>query len=136
MAMKEREYLNAVLAIAGLSNEMKEETEARIAKIDEKNEKRKSTQTKTQKENEGTKTAILANLSTAEGHKGVASVIATALGITTQKASALCKLLVDDGKLTVAEIKVKGGGKVKEYTLVEVEDTDTADEETEETTEV
>ena len=131
MAMKEREYLNAILAIEGISETITNETNARLAKLDEKNEKRKNTQTKAQKENEGVKTAILANLADGNG-KAVASALGTALGISTQKASALCKLLVDEGKLTVAEIKVKGGGKVKEYTLVEVEgadeeaDTDTA----------
>ena len=129
--MKDREYLNAILAIEGISEALTNETNARLAKLDEKNEKRKNTQTKAQKENEGVKTAILANLADGNG-KAVASALATALGISTQKASALCKLLVDEGKLTVAEIKVKGGGKVKEYTLVEVEgadeeaDTDTA----------
>ena len=138
MAMKEREYLNAILAIEGISEALTNETNARLAKLDEKNEKRKNTQTKVQKENEGVKTAILANLADGNG-KAVASALGTALGISTQKASALCKLLVDEGKLTVAEIKVKGGGKVKEYTLVEVEgadeeaDTDTAS--TEETAE-
>ena len=131
MAMKEREYLNAILAIEGISETITNETNARLAKLDEKNEKRKNTQTKAQKENEGVKTAILANLADGNG-KAVASALGTALGISTQKASALCKLLVEEGKLTVAEIKVKGGGKVKEYTLVEVEgadeeaDTDTA----------
>ena len=131
MAMKEREYLNAILAIEGISETITNETNARLAKLDEKNEKRKNTQTKAQKENEGVKTAILANLADGNG-KAVASALGTALGISTQKASALCQLLVNEGKLTVAEIKVKGGGKVKEYTLVEVEgadeeaDTDTA----------
>ena len=129
MAMKEREYLNAILAIEGISEALTNETNARLAKLDEKNEKRKNTQTKAQKENEGVKTAILANLADGNG-KAVASALGTALGISTQKASALCKLLVDEGKLTVAEIKVKGGGKVKEYTLVEVEEADEgADEE-------
>ena len=127
--MKEREYLNAILAIEGISEALTNETNARLAKLDEKNEKRKNTQTKAQKENEGVKTAILANLADGNG-KAVASALGTALGISTQKASALCKLLVDEGKLTVAEIKVKGGGKVKEYTLVEVEEADEgADEE-------
>ena len=47
--------------------------------------------------------------------------LATALGISTQKASALCKILVDGGELTVADKKVKGKGTVKEYSLAEVE---------------
>ena len=59
----------------------------------------------------------------------VASDIATAVGISTQKASALCKLLVDGGKVTVADIKVKNKGTVKQYTLVT---SDTEAEEVEE----
>ena len=126
--MKEREYLNSVLAIANLSAELTEETRARIAKLDEKNEKRKSTPTKTQKENEEIKVAILANITENNG-KSIASAIGAALGISTQKASSLCKLLVDEKKLTVAEIKVKGG-KVKEYTIVETAETESTGEDT------
>jgi hypothetical protein len=49
----------------------------------------------------------------------VASAIGSGLGISTQKASALCKLLVDGGKLAVGEVKVKNKGAVKQYSLAE-----------------
>jgi DNA-binding IclR family transcriptional regulator len=48
----------------------------------------------------------------------VASEIATTLGISTQKASALCKLLANEGKVAVSEVKVKNKGAVKQYALV------------------
>ena len=36
---------------------------------------------------------------------------------TTSKASALCRQLVADGTLTVADVKVKGKGAVKQYSV-------------------
>lgn len=117
--MTEREFLTKVLAIEGLADDLKTHAEEGVAKLDARNDKRKNTQTKAQKENEGVMTAIVDHL-TANG-AGVASAIGTALGISTQKASALCKLLVDGGKLTVADVKVKGKGTVKQYSVAEVE---------------
>ena len=71
-------------------------------------------------------TAIVDHL-TANG-SDVASSIGTALGISTQKASALCKLLVDGGKLTVADVKVKGKGTVKQYAVVTEDSAPPADD--------
>ena len=121
--MTEREFLTKVLAIEGIATELSDYATEGIAKLDARNDKRKNTQTKAQKENEGVMTAIVNHL-TANG-ADVASGIGTALGISTQKASALCKLLVDGGKLTVADVKVKGKGTVKQYSIVETEDTPT-----------
>ena len=115
--MTEREFLTKVIAIEGISKELSDYATESIAKLDARNDKRKNTQTKAQKENEGVMTAIVNHL-TANG-SDVASSIGTALGISTQKASALCKLLVDSGKLTVADVKVKGKGTVKQYTIAE-----------------
>lgn len=117
--MTEREFLTKVIAIEGISKELSDYATEGIAKLDARNDKRKNTQTKAQKENEGVMTAIVDHL-TANG-SDVASSIGTALGISTQKASALCKLLVDNGKLTVADVKVKGKGTVKQYTVAEGE---------------
>lgn len=119
MAMTEREFLNSVLAIEGISKELSDYATEGIAKLDARNDKRKNTQTKTQKENEGVMTAIVDHL-TANG-ADVASAIATAVGVSTQKASALCGLLVKNGTLTVTDIKVKGKGTVKQYAVAEVE---------------
>ena len=119
MAMTEREFLNKVLTIEGISKELSDYATEGIAKLDARNDKRKNTQTKTQKENEGVMTAIVDHL-TANG-ADVASAIATAVGVSTQKASALCGLLVKNGTLTVTDIKVKGKGTVKQYAVAEVE---------------
>lgn len=130
MAMTEREFLNKVLAIEGISKELSDYATEGIAKLDARNDKRKNTQTKTQKENEGVMTAIVDHL-TANG-ADVASAIATAVGVSTQKTSALCGLLVKNGTLTVTDIKVKGKGTVKQYAVAEVgvaEDTSAEDTE-------
>lgn len=121
--MTEREFLTKVLAIEGIATELSDYATEGIAKLDARNDKRKNTQTKAQKENEGVMTAIVNHL-TANG-ADVASGIGTALGISTQKASALCKLLADGGKLTVADVKVKGKGTVKQYSIAEATDTPT-----------
>ena len=127
--MTNREFYTAIIGNPNVADDLKTFAQAEIDKLDARNDKRKNTQTKAQKENEGVMTAIVDTI-TANGSM-VASEIGTALGISTQKASALCKLLVDGGKLTVADIKVKNKGTVKQYSLVEG-DTDegvTADEE-------
>lgn len=116
--MTEREFLTKVLAIEGIAKELADYANEGIAKLDARNDKRKSTQTKAQKENEGVMTAIVETL-TANGAM-VASEVASAVGISTQKASALCKLLVDGGKVQVADVKVKSKGTLKQYSIAEV----------------
>lgn len=112
--MTNREFYNAILN-ADVAQDIKDFAQGEIAKLDARNDKRKNTQTKAQKENEGIMASILDHL--AKG-SDVASGIATALGVSTQKASALCKLLVNEGKVAVADVKVKNKGTVKQYTLV------------------
>lgn len=113
--MTNREFYTAIINNEGISADLKNFAQGEIDKLDARNDKRKNTQTKAQKENEGIMTSILDHLANGSA---VASDIGTALGISTQKASALCKLLVDGGKVTVADIKVKNKGTVKQYTLV------------------
>ena len=115
--MTNRDFYTAIINNPNIAQDYKDFAQAEIAKLDARNDKRKNTQTKAQKENESVMTAIINHLTT--NGSDVASSIGTALGISTQKASALCKLLVDSGKLTVADIKVKNKGTVKQYTIVE-----------------
>lgn len=112
--MTNREFFKAVID-STLAQEYKDHAQSELDKLDAKNEKRKNTQTKAQKENEGTMRAIVDHI-TANG-ACVASELGVALSISTQKASALCKLLVDANALTVADVKVKGKGSVKQYAL-------------------
>ena len=112
--MTNREFYKAIIG-SEVSEEIKAFAQEQIDKLDSKNEKRKNTQTKTQKENEGIKTSIV-NLIEENGSM-VASVIATKLNISTQKASALCKQLVEEKELVVTDIKVKNKGTLKQYAI-------------------
>ena len=112
--MTNREFFNAVIK-ANINPEVTEMATSLLTKLDEKNAKRKNTETKEQKENKVLMGTILANLSA--GTPTVASVLGGTLGVSTQKASALCTLLVNEGKIVATEVKVKGKGKVKGYLL-------------------
>ena len=112
--MTNREFFTAIIN-STLADELKNFAQAEIDKLDARNDKRKNTMTKEQKENETFKVAILELLAE---KPMVASEIASAMGFSTQKASALCKLLANEGKVTVGEVKVKNKGAVKQYTLV------------------
>lgn len=112
--MTEREFLNKVIETTEDSS-IQEYANSRLQKLDSKNESRRNTLTKTQKENEKLFPTIKEII--AKNGSMVASEIGTALAITTQKASALCRQLVDKGELVSTEIKITGKGKVKSYSL-------------------
>lgn len=121
--MTKREFLNEVIAVIdGTSEvnvlELKEFAKAEIVKLDERNASRSSKPTKAQIENEPIKEKILEVLST--GEKMVASAIAEKVEISTQKASALCRQLVESQKLKVEEVKIPKKGKQKAYSILEV----------------
>ena len=110
--MTQREFLTAIANNETLNAELVEFAKEMLVKADEKNAKRRETQSKVQKENEPIKAKILEILS--NGVVKVASDIANELEISTQKASALCRQLVESGKASVKEVKGKSG-KVKAY---------------------
>ena len=116
--MTKREFLNDVIAVIdGTSEvnvlELKEFAKAEIVKLNERNANRSSKPTKTQIENEPIKEKILEVLST--GERMVASAIAERPEISTQKASALCRQLVESKKLKVEDVKIPKKGKQKAY---------------------
>lgn len=116
--MTKREFFNEVIAVIdGTSEvdvlELKEFAKAEIVKLDERNASRSSKPTKAQIENEPIKEKILEVLST--GERMVASAIAERLEISTQKASALCRQLVESKKLKVEDVKIPKKGKQKAY---------------------
>lgn len=128
--MTKREFLNEVIAVIdGTSEvdvlELKEFAKAEIVKLDERNANRSSKPTKTQIENEPIKEKILEVLST--GERMVASAIAEKVEISTQKASALCRQLVESKKLKVEDVNIPKKGKLKAYmvnTAADEEDTE------------
>ena len=91
-----------------------------IAKMDTTNANRKSKPSKTAIANEPIKAAIVELLTT--NGAMVASAIGAALTngeveVSTSKASALCGQLVKADVLMVEDVKVKGKGSVKQYSI-------------------
>ena len=108
--MTQREFLNAVIESA-ISDELTAFAQDAIAKMDARNAKRASTPSKAQIANEAVKAQILGVLT---DEPQTASEIAVKCEISTQKASSLLARM--DG-LNVTDVKVKGKGKVKGYSL-------------------
>ena len=119
--MTSREFFTAIVADETISADLRDYATEQIAKLDAKNAKRSSKPSKTQVANEPIKVAIVECL-TANG-QATASELATALSteetpVTTQKVSALCRQLVADGLLSVADVKIPKKGVVKAYSVV------------------
>ena len=112
--MTTREFLNTVITSA-INDEMTEKAQALLAALDKKNEQRKSKPSKVAVANEPIKASIVAFI-TANGQK-VASEIGEGLNISTQKASALCRQLVEGGVLSVNDVKVAKKGTLKAYSV-------------------
>lgn len=127
----ERVFLEGIVEGAVVTAEQEEFAKAKIAKLDARNEKRKATPSKAAIENAPIKEKIV-NFLAERGAVTVATTIAEGVGITTQKASALARQLVEEGALVATDVKVKGKGKVKGYAIagdvVCVVDADTAEE--------
>lgn len=132
--MTEREFLNKVIATPNLANDIKTEAEARITKLDNKNEQRKGKQTKTQKENEPIAKAIVEAL--ANGEKfGVD--LATELNLSTSKINGVALNLVNEGVLVKSKKKKDGKGEPKTvYALAVTPTAEDEEEVAEETAEV
>lgn len=113
--MTNREFYTAIIN-GSMTDEVKTHATEALAKLDERNQKRSSKPTKAQLENEPIKTAIIDYLTVHGG--AVAADIAAEVDITTQKASALCRQLVESGRLTVEEVKIPKKGKCKKYSVV------------------
>jgi len=114
--MTKREFLNAVASLENVDAELKLFAEQEIEKMNARNAKRKNSPSKKSIENEPIKAKIVEFVGSCEESQ-IASAIAEHVEISTQKASALCRQLVEVGTLVAEEVKVKGKGKVKGYSL-------------------
>ena len=115
--MTNREFYVEVMQNETLSAELRAHAEKEIAKLDAANKKRAEAQSKKSKENEPIKEAIY-NLLMEKGTM-TSPDIGAALELTTSKASAMCRQMVEDGRLTAGEIKIPKKGKLKAYTAVD-----------------
>ena len=111
--MTYRDFYNAVLTSTD-NDELKAFATEAIAKLDARNAKRSSKPSKKSLENAPIKDSIAEFL--ADGSH-LASEIASGLNLSVSKVSALCRQMVGDGVLTVEDVKVKGKGTQKSYSL-------------------
>lgn len=112
--MTTREFLTTIASMPNISDELKEYAKGELKKLDKRNAARAAKPTKAQKENEPVKEEIVKFL-TEKGGFHTASEVMEACEISVQKASALCRQLVEEGTLKVKEIKVPKKGKQKAY---------------------
>ena len=112
--MTRREFLEMVIN-GKVDEKVVEFAKNEIEKMNNKNEKRKTTLSKTQKENMELKVKMLQELPKEEIL--VASQVAEEMNISTQKASALLKQLVEENHATVTDTKYNKR-KVKGYVLI------------------
>lgn len=108
--MTNRDFFTAIVN-GTLNEEVIAHAQASIEKLDARNAARKDKPSKKSLENEPIKEAIKSLLTE---EPMTASEIAEKVEISTQKASALLRQI--EG-LNVTEVKVKGKGKVKGYSL-------------------
>ena len=111
--MTQREFFTAIVN-ANVSDELTAYAVSAIEKLDARNAKRASKPSKKSVENEPIKASIVDFL--ANGSH-LASEIASGCEISVSKASALCRQLVESGVLTSTDVKVKGKGTQKSYSL-------------------
>ena len=118
--MTMKEFLSAVAVLSSATPEMVEFANAELAKIENKNKKRRETVSQNQANNQEMLNIIVETL---KSDTTITSAeVAVLFGVTTQKASAILAMGVKTGVLSVADIKnPKGKGKVKGYSLISTE---------------
>ena len=114
--MTNREFYTAI-SEGKLTDEIKEFAVASLEKLDARNATRNSKPSKTQLENAPIKEALLKYLSENDG-QFTEGDLGAALDITHNKAGALARQLVAEGKVTSAEVKLPKVGKRKVYSIV------------------
>lgn len=114
--MTNRDFLTAIASNETLSTELIEHATAALAKMDAANEARKNKPSKKAVENAPIMEQIVNEVLTSEAQ--TASAIAEAIGVSVQKASALLRALVAEGRAEVTEVKVPKRGVQKAYSAV------------------
>ena len=110
--MTNREFYEAI-ANETINSDVIDHAKAALAKMDAANEKRRNTPSKKAVENAPLVEQIVNEILTNEPK--TASDVATELGVTPQKASALLRQVVAEGKATVTDVKVPKRGTQKGY---------------------
>lgn len=117
--MTKREFYTAIKN-GKIDEQVKLFATEELEKMDAVNEKRRNTLSKKAKENEPLFKQITDEILTDEPK--TATDVAAILEVSVQKASGLLRRLVEDGKAAKVDVKIKGKGTQKGYTIpVEVE---------------
>lgn len=117
--MTNREFLTTITTIENAPADIKEYAEAALAKMDATNEARKAKPSKTAQANAPIKDQIVNEVLSDEAL--TASAVAEAIGVSVQKANALLRALVAEGRAEATEVKVPKKGTQKAYTKVTAE---------------
>ena len=113
--MTRRDFFNAIAKTETLSNELRAFAKAAIVKMDETNAKRKEKPSKTAIENAPLVNAIVEMLN---DEPKTATDLAKVMNVKVQKASALLRIAVKEGKAFSQDVKIKGKGIQKGYTKI------------------
>lgn len=118
--MTKREFYTAIKK-GEIDEQVKLFATEELDKMDAVNEKRRNTLSKKAKENEPLLNKIENEILTEEPK--TATDVAAILEVSVQKASGLLRRLVEDGKAAKVDVKIKGKGTQKGYTIpVEAEE--------------
>lgn len=112
--MTQREFFESIMSGGTITDEMIEHATVELGKLVERAEKRKNYRTPAQKENDEIKESILACF--VEGVPMTGKEVAEKVEITTQKANALLKQLVNENRLDVAQV-ANGKRLINSYSL-------------------
>ena len=109
--MTSRDYFNAVLN-AHISDEMDAVSTEMIARLDSKNAKRRSTESKDKREARERREAVLNFLCNHQGEQFTRDQIAQNVGISPAQVSAACRPLIENDTIIKTEAKVDGSRRV------------------------
>lgn len=112
--MTKREFYAAVMN-GEIDEQVKLFASEELEKMDAANEKRRNTLSKKAQENQPLLRKITDEILTEEPK--TATDVAAVLEVSVQKASGLLRRLVEDGLATKVDVKIKGKGTQKGYTL-------------------
>lgn len=112
--MTQKEFFESIMSGGTITDEMIEHATVELGKLVERAEKRKNYRTPAQKENDEIKESILACF--VEGVPMTGKEVAEKVEITTQKANALLKQLVNENRLDVAQV-ANGKRLINSYSL-------------------
>lgn len=112
--MTKREFYTAIMN-GEIDEQVKLFASTELEKMDVANEKRRNTLSKKAQENLPLFEKIMNEI--LDDEPKTATDVATVLEVSVQKASGLLRRLVEDGKAVKVDVKIKGKGTQKGYTL-------------------